>query len=89
MRELVSSTIKQKPIIALVDPDSSRGGMSSDEVLKELIEAEGCYAKWQFDVEMTPLSQALYNHLFASEPIEWNRARTHSSSPAPTRQLPN
>ena len=34
IRELVSSTTMHKPIIALVDLDASRGGMSSDEAQK-------------------------------------------------------
>ena len=54
MRELVSSTIQQKPIIALIDTDASRGGLSLAEVHDQLEEAEGSYAKWGFDAETTP-----------------------------------
>ena len=32
MRELVSSTLMKKPIVALVDPDASRGGLSQKDV---------------------------------------------------------
>ena len=74
MRELVSSTAKQKPIIVLIDPDASRGGMSLDEVKAQLVEADELYAKWAFNEKPGALrGEALYAHLFAHEPIEWNR----------------
>ena len=73
MRELVSSTTMAKPIIALVEPDAPRGGLSLEEVRAQLLEAEGSYAKWGFDATTTPSGPALYDHLFANEAIEWNR----------------
>ena len=119
MRELVCSTTMQKPIIALVDPDVSRGGLTAADVRRQLLEcvinldpltsgcclgcccscerrgrwietrlhrAEGSYAKWGFDAETTPLSQVLYDHLFASEAIEWNRARPNAPQRVPPPQ---
>jgi len=90
MRELVASTVMEKPIIALMDPDASRGGMSAAELRMELFHADETCKKWGFtnpsaaakavstslpDMkgEVWPGAQALYDHLFASEPIEWNR----------------
>jgi len=74
MRELVSTAIKQKPTIALVDPDASRDGLSDQEVRAQLLEdQDGNFAKWGFDAETTPNAQALHDHLFQAEPIEWNR----------------
>jgi len=74
MRELVSSAAKQKPIIALIDPDASRGGMSLNEVKMQLVEADELYAKWAFNEKPGALrGEALYTHLFAHESIEWNR----------------
>ena len=74
MRELVATTMKRKPTIALVDPDASRGGLSLDEVRAQLIEAEASYAKWGFDEATTPNGLTLfYVHLFQADPIEWNR----------------
>ena len=74
MRELVSSMIKEKPIIALIDPDASHGGLSLDECHAQLLEADAMYAKWGFNTEPdAPLGRTLYNHLFKYEPIEWNR----------------
>jgi hypothetical protein len=79
MRELVSSTIKQKPTIALVDVEEARGGLSVEEVHVRLIAAESRYANWSFDAELTPSGQALYDHLFQAEPIEWNRECSHET----------
>jgi len=82
MRELVASTRMRKPIIALIDNDASRGGLSLDEVHARLLKAEGSYAKWDLDAAATPSGQALYDHLFASEPIEWNRECHHTATTA-------
>ena len=73
MRELISATIKQKPAIALIDPDASHGGRSGEEVRSQRREAGGSYAKWGFDAATTPGGQALSDHLVTNEPIEWNR----------------
>jgi len=73
MRELVATTTKQKPTIALTDPEALYGGLSLKKVKEQLLEAEGSYAKWNFDALATPNGQALYDHLFLAEPIEWNR----------------
>ena len=86
MRELVASTRMRKPIIALIDPDASRGGLSLDEVHAGLLKAEGSYAKWGFDTETTPSGEALYSHLIANEPIEWNRACNHEATGQPPTQ---
>ena len=100
MRELVSSTLKRKPIIALIDPDASRGGLSLDECHAQLLEADAMYAKWDFNTEPDgPRGQELYDHLFKHEPIEWNRlgvfqdvsdslALMTSHNPPGTRALP-
>lgn len=72
--ELVAACTRQKPIIALVDPDASRGGMSLDEVHARLQNAESSnYGRWGFDRQITPSAAALYDQLTAREPIEWNR----------------
>ena len=64
-----------KPIIALMDPESSRGGLTVEEVRAQLLEAEGRFKSWGFEAGTTPRGAALYEHLFANDPIEWNRAR--------------
>ena len=72
MRELVSSTEMRKPIIALIDSDASRGGLSLGEIQTQVLEADGMYAKWEFN-QNGLAGQELYDHLFAHDPIEWNR----------------
>ena len=74
MRELVSSTVKRKPIIALIDLEASHGGMTLSEIEQQLFEADALYAKWAFNNEPeAPRAKALHTHLFGSQPIEWNR----------------
>jgi hypothetical protein len=73
MRELVASTVKDKPIVAFIDPDASRGGLSIKEVHSQLLAAEASYVKWEFIEAVTPNGQVLYDHLFKAEHIEWNR----------------
>ena len=64
----------QKPMIALMEPESSHGGLSLEQINTQLVEAEASYSKWGFP-QTTPLGQALYEHLFAGDSIEWNRKR--------------
>jgi len=64
MRELVSSTSKQKPLIALIDLDGSRGGLDLVEIHKQLIEADDLYGKWAFNHGTGSLrGEALHAHL--------------------------
>ena len=73
MRELIASKMRDKPIIALLDPEASHGGLTVDEVSAQVLAVEGSYTKWELDEARTPDGQALLSHLFAYEPIEWNR----------------
>ena len=73
MREIVASTKKDKPIIALIDLDESRGGMSFGQVRSSLVDAENLFAQWGAEWSDAPCGEALHAHLFASEAIEWNR----------------
>ena len=86
MRELVSAVEARKPMIAIVDPEADRGGLTMDEVRAQLLEtAETSFLRWGFE-ETTPNGEALFDALTAStanEPasksspdckeIEWNR----------------
>jgi len=72
LRELAAATTKIKPVIALVDIDESRGGLSHDEIHSQLLEAKHHYEKWGFGSQV-PQGEVLYRHLFAHDPIEWNR----------------
>ena len=73
MRELRSCTQKGKPMIAVLDPDSSNSALSLDEVKGELIVANGNYDKWGFAGDGGPDGESCTQALFADEPIEWNR----------------
>jgi len=75
MREIVAATAKGKPMIALIELDASRGGLSLEEVNTQLLEADALYDKWGFNLagENSLNGAALYAHLFAQDPIEWNR----------------
>ena len=78
MRELVSAAVQGKPTIALLELDASKGGLSNAEIRRRLVEAEASFDKWGFheileDGARPPSAEALYEHLFQSEPIEWNR----------------
>ena len=66
--------MKGKPIIMLVEPDASHGGLSLEEVRAQLVNAVDQFDKWGFDAD-APRGQTLYDHLFSKDPngIEWNR----------------
>ena len=58
-----------------MDSDKTRGGLTVEDVRAQLLEAEGRFNRWGFEAGTTPSGAALYEHLFANDPIEWNRAR--------------
>jgi len=71
--EIQAAVKMGKRIIALLDPDASKGGLTRDQVHEQLIEAEThLYAKWRLD-EGGPSAKELNTALFACQPIEWNR----------------
>ena len=47
MREIISSHAKGKRIIACIDHDEGRGGLTLEQIRTQLVEAEGSYDKWQ------------------------------------------
>ena len=73
MRELRSAVLHDKPLIALLEPDLSRGGMSIKEVEQQVLESKASYAEWGFDNEPEPatLCELLFSD--SHDPIEWNR----------------
>jgi len=72
MRELISAVHMGKPIVPLLEPDVSRGGLSVKEVRGQLIDAEQKYTEWGFG-EGTPRGDALCDALFLCEPIVFDR----------------
>jgi hypothetical protein len=93
IRELVATVYKSKKIIPLIDLDQSRGGMTTEQVHDQLLDADNAFEKWGFQCPQTrkrkslewhgpyvwPSGQSLYNALFANESIEWNRERHKAS----------
>ena len=87
VRELVASVKNQKPLLALTDPEASHGGLSLHQIHQQCVEADESQWRWGFKLDseserstheyhgdfVWPGGQELYNALFASEPIEWNR----------------
>ena len=72
MIELRATVAKGKPIIALVDADAKKGGLTKQQVLEQLLASDANYEKWGFKDD-GPRGHALHEALFAAEPIEWNR----------------
>jgi len=72
MIEIRSSCMQGKPILALMEPDVHRGGLSKDAVRKQLLDADANYGKWGFGSD-GPNGAMLCEALFAQEEIEWNR----------------
>jgi len=72
MIEMTSTVTQGKPILALMDPEANHGGLNTEEVHKQLLDAEASYPKWGFDAG-APLGEQLFTALYAAEYIEWNR----------------
>ena len=72
MIELRSSVAKAKPILALLDPEASHGGLTIEQVREQLVDADAHCGNWGFDDD-GPRGAELYEALFHDEPIEWNR----------------
>jgi len=89
MRELVATLAGQKPIIALMEPDPQKGGLSMEHIHELLLEADlFAVERWNFlpsdgltepstrewhGTIAWPGGETLRGSLFRNEPIEWNR----------------
>jgi hypothetical protein len=40
MRELLRAAVTRKPIVAMLEPEASKGGMSREEIRAKLLEAD-------------------------------------------------
>jgi hypothetical protein len=69
--ELHSSVKAQKKMIALVESDQKRGGMTQAQVLETLHEAEARYESWKLD--NPPDADTIHARLFLEAPIAWER----------------
>ncbi len=81
MRELLRTLFSQKPLLVMSEPEHKHGGMTAAQVKIALEQANGRFASpWGLEEEMStwgydppPTATAMYNTLYAEEPIEWNR----------------
>ena len=80
VRELVLATAWRKPLVALLEPDESKGGMTQKAIQDTL--TDEWLSKWHFELEWDqqspecarrPTAREVFENLFAIEPIEWNR----------------
>jgi len=71
VRELIAAAKRGKPVIAIVDLDESRDGLSLQQVHEQVLRAADHYEEWGIEVG-APHGQELFDHLFTIEPIEWN-----------------
>ena len=62
-----------KPVIAVLDPESSSGAMSVNEVHEALNQANAMFDTWGFAGDGGPKGLDCVETVFANEPIEWNR----------------
>ena len=72
MVELHATVREKKRIIALVDSDVSRGGLTVTEVREQLCKADTLQSEWGFTDDGLNGTE-LYEALFREDPIEWNR----------------
>ena len=73
MREIRSAVRKGKPLLAVLEPEVGKGGLSVSEITHQLLAADDNYARWGFADDDGPHGEELVAALFAEEPIEWNR----------------
>jgi len=81
MRELLRAVVKKKPMFSLVESEEKKGGLTFEEVRRQLINNDvgGFYDKCGLAVEVAqwgyemPIASELYEALFKMEPIEWTR----------------
>ena len=95
MRELVASVSFNKPLVALIDPEVSHGGVGQEDVRARLVQADNLAQKWGFRLHESserstsewhgpyvwPGGDMVYNHLFHQQPIEWNRESACDQTP--------
>jgi hypothetical protein len=80
VRELLRAVWMDKPIITLVEPDASHGGISLEELAGLLESAVASLDEWGLEVELLrwgltslPTAVEIYDAMFARPPIEFCR----------------
>ena len=52
MRELLRAVVTAKPILALLEPEKRRGGLSMEEIGDQLAAADSQYERWGLQKEV-------------------------------------
>jgi len=79
LRELLRSVFSRKPIIALLEPETRKGGLTQAQIRVELQGSSDAFVSMGLTDEMeswglpVPSVDALFDALFGAAPIEWNR----------------
>ena len=88
MRECLKAMAESKPIIALIEPQSDKGGVSKLEVRESLRKAVSSFHQWGLANEMqtwgfaVPTADEVYDFLFSGEILEWARISENLGSPS-------
>ena len=56
MIEIRSTVSKGKPIIPVLDPDKTRGGLTKEQIREQLIQSDDAWEKWGFNTDGLGLS---------------------------------
>ena len=97
MREIRAAVERGIPLLAVLELDSTKGGLQEYEIKEQLLagwrDREGCwrrveetYAAWGF--QGGPRPEDLVAALFATEPIEYERIGEYAQSPCPPKATP-
>ena len=75
MIEIRSTVSKGKPIVPVLDPDRTRGGLTKEQIREQLVESDGKWERWGFNTDDLgdDKGEELYSTLFSYEPVDWNR----------------
>lgn len=69
--ELRAAIVAGKRMVALVDPDESRGGLTEAQVNEQVLAVDARLDTWGLDA--APTGEVMRDALFVDRPIEWNR----------------
>jgi hypothetical protein len=79
VRELLRAVCWGRPIIAVLEPEAGKGGLTLAQIREGVERADGQYGTWKLEAAMEAWGKArpsvadVLGALFAKEPIEWNR----------------
>lgn len=75
MREIRHAVRLNKPIIAMLEPEQAKGGMTLEQIQEQLLDSDSRLAGWGFDEADSLRGEQLYAALMAHDPIEFARIK--------------